>query len=77
MEKKKEMRVYIVNYDFIAEKYGEDYNIDIIDDESFMTMAEELGSVYSLKGFQAEWNYNSEMLSMADYSYMRFIEVEQ
>lgn len=77
MEKKKEMRVYIVSYNFIMDMYGEDFDINTIDDDSFMTMAEDEGNVYSLKGFQYQWNYENETMPNADYSYIRFIEVEQ
>lgn len=55
--------------------YGEDFDINTIDDDSFMTMAEDEGNVYSLKGFQNQWNYENETMPNADYSYIRFIEV--
>lgn len=42
-------------------------------DEEFMNLAEEFGSIYSLKGFVNEWNYG--IASYNDYSYIRFIEV--
>ena len=76
MESKKEIRVYIVSYNFIMDKYGEDFDINTIDDDSFITMAEDEGNVYSLKGFQNQWNYENETMPIADYSYIRFIEVE-
>jgi hypothetical protein len=75
MENKKEMRVYIVSYNFICDVYGEDFDVNTIDDDSFMTMAEDEGNVYSLKGFQNQWNYENETMPNADYSYIRFIEV--
>ena len=75
MENKKEMRVYIVSYNFICDMYGEDFDVNSIDDDSFMTMAEDEGNVYSLKGFQNHWNYENETMPNADYSYIRFIEV--
>lgn len=75
METKKEMRIYIVSDEKIISEYGEDVYINTIDDENFMRMAEDEGTVYSLKGFQYQWNYENDTIPMADYSYIRFIEL--
>lgn len=48
---------------------------DITDDE-FMDMAEEEGTVYSLKDFQEVWNHYCYVMATPEYSYIRFIEVE-
>jgi hypothetical protein len=46
----KEIKVYMIEVD---EKGSDDYT-----DEEFMKLAEEQGTVYSLKGFQDEFNYD-------------------
>lgn len=73
---KKEVRVYIISIDIVEEKYPELDNISNITNEEFMDMAEEEGTIYSLNNFQFQWNNNSEFMPLADYSYIRFIEVE-
>lgn len=65
----KEIRVYIVNADMYE---GEEYICDL-SNEAFMAIAEEQGTVYSLKGF--EWSYNNEDVDTIN-TYMRIIEVE-
>lgn len=48
----KEIRVYVIN----TELYEQDIDVTSISDEEFMDIAEELGSVYSLKGFEKAFN---------------------
>ena len=65
----KEIRVYVVNcglYD------GEEF-ISEMTNEQFMAIAEEQGGVYSLKGFERD--YNDEYIGSA-FTFIRFIEVE-
>lgn len=65
---KKEIRVYVV------EDTGEDDFWSIFDDqERFMELAEEQGTVLSLHGFAQE--YNCDRLN-TDATYIKFIEVE-
>ena len=66
---KKEIRVYVLNI--------EDYEGAFCDlsDEEVMDMAEESGSVYSLKGFENAFNDAEDNLN-PDYYCIRFIEVE-
>lgn len=45
----KEIRVYVIEVD---DKGSDDYT-----NEEFMTLAEEQGTVFSLKGFQDYFNY--------------------
>ena len=72
----KELRVYVVNMEDFE---GEFQNLS---DEEVMNIAEESGSVYSLKGFENAFNscdsenYARFIELNADYSYIRFIEVE-
>lgn len=73
---KKEVRVYLISTEIVEEKYPELDSINNISDEEFMDMAEEEGTVYSLKGFQEQWNHYGYEMATPDYSYIRFIEVE-
>lgn len=50
---KKETRIYMIEVD---EKGSDDYT-----NEEFMTLAEEQGTIYSLKGFQDEFNYTDNI----------------
>lgn len=66
---KKELRVYAVAVsDFEVGEYN--FNVS---DERFMDLAENAGTVWSLKGFQDAFN-SDECPSPYD-SYIRFIEV--
>ena len=56
-------RIYIIN---VPENKGSD---DFTDDE-FMDMAEEQGTVYSLKGFQNAFNYED---GINENKYIRII----
>ena len=49
----KEIKIYMIEVD---EKGSDDYT-----DEEFMTLAEEQGTVYSLKGFQDAFNYEESI----------------
>lgn len=71
---KKEVRVYIVETfnDDIEEKI----DINNLTDDEFIELAEEQGTVYSLKGFQNQWNHYCYAMATPEYSYIRFIEVE-
>ena len=63
----KEMRVYVIDTYLIEEE------IDITTDNDFMEVAERLGTVFTLKGFEHAFN-NEELNTNVDY--IRFIEVE-
>ena len=81
MESKKEMRVYVVPFDKVFDKVDKIINEEIFDvnninDEQFMDIAEKYGEVYTLNGLQNVWNNDSSMCPQADYTYIRFIEVE-
>ncbi len=60
----KQTRVYMIEVD---EKGSDDYT-----NEEFMTLAEEQGTVYSLKGFQDDFNYTENI--SANY-YIRFLTI--
>lgn len=65
----KEIRVYVVDVDL----YDGDTYLDYLTDYEFMEVAEEMGSVYSLRGFQ--YDYNQDNISSI-HTIIRFIEVE-
>lgn len=65
----KEIRVYVVDVDL----YDGDTCLDYLTDYEFMEVAEEKGSVYSLRGFQ--YDYNQDNISSI-HTIIRFIEVE-
>ena len=48
-----ETKIYMITVDG---RGSDDYT-----DEEFMTLAEEQGTVYSLKGFQDDFNYTEEI----------------
>ena len=58
-----EYKIYMIQVD---DKGSDDYT-----DEEFMTLAEEQGTVYSLKGFQDAFNYTDAISE--DY-YIRIIK---
>lgn len=78
----KEVRIYLiseeqynkwlVNHNFNNINYNEEY-IYKISDEEFIEMAEECGFVYSLNGFETQWNKSFDVVPSADNSYMRII----
>ena len=75
---KKETLIYIVS---TTNAYGEPYAFNLKDiqnmsDEEFIETAEEQGLVWSLEGFQNNWNTVYESLPEKDESVMRIIEVE-
>lgn len=75
---KKETLIYIVS---TTNAYGEPYAFNLKDiqnmsDEEFIETAEEQGLVWSLEGFQNNWNTEYESLPEKDESVMRIIEVE-
>lgn len=63
----KKLRVCAVDIDTIEEQTC------LVTDEIFMQLAEERGTVYSLKGFELAFNYE-ELNTSTDK--IRFIEVE-
>lgn len=65
----KEFRVFVVNCDLYE---GEEVLMEL-SDEAFMDIAEAQGSVYSLKGF--EWDFNDEKICCAS-CFIRILEVE-
>lgn len=64
----KEMRVYVIDTYLIEEENAINYT-----DNDFMEVAERLGTVFTLKGFENAFN-NEELNTHVDY--IRFIEVE-
>lgn len=68
----KEIRVYVVNCD----NYEGCEDLKAISDLRFIEIAEEQGNVWSLMGFQANWNEWDFTCPDAESSYIRFIEVE-
>ena len=64
----KEMRVYVIDTYLIEEENAINYT-----DNDFMEVAERLGTVFTLKGFENA--FNSEELN-THVDYIRFIEVE-
>lgn len=62
-----EMRAYLIRVE-------DDNGSDDYDDEEFMTLAEEQGTVMTLKEFQDWYNYEHEV-DREDY-YLRFISVK-
>lgn len=65
------IRVYIINLDKLDDiKGSDDYS-----NEEFMDIAEEQGTVYTLKGFQNAFNYE-ESISPIN-CYIRFIDTER
>lgn len=63
----REIRVYSININEI------DDNIDKYSNDKFIDIAEKLGTVYSLQGFENAFNY--EYINTGT-DYIRFIEVE-
>ena len=75
---KKETRIYIVS---TTNADGEPYALNLFDiknmsDEDFIKEAESQGLVWSLEGFQYNWNTKHESLPEKNESVMRIIEVE-
>lgn len=75
---KKEIRIYIVS---TTNAEGETNALNLSDiqqmnDIDFMEEAEEQGYVWSLVGFQMNWNNRQESLPVKEESEMRIIEVE-
>lgn len=75
---KKEIRIYIVS---TTNAEGEANALNLSDihqmnDIDFMEEAEEQGYVWSLSGFQMNWNNRHESLPAKEESEMRIIEVE-
>lgn len=68
----KEIRVYAVSCD----NYDGDKDLTTISNEEFMSIAESQGNVWSLMGFQLNWNHWECYCPDATSSYLRFIEVE-
>ena len=64
----KEMRVYVIDTYLIEEENAINYT-----DNDFIEVAERLGTVFTLKGFENA--FNSEELN-THVDYIRFIEVE-
>ena len=65
------IRVYVINLDKLdVVKGSDDYS-----NEEFMNMAEEQGTVYTLKGFQNAFNYEESISSFN--CYLRFIDTER
>lgn len=72
---KDNVRIYIVSQESYTD-YSEKHNIkrvEDIPDNDFVDMAEEEGSVFTLKGFEFNWNEYSMFMPDADNSYIRII----
>lgn len=68
----KEIRVYVVNCD----NYEGCEDLQAVSDLRFIEIAEEQGNVWSLMGFQTNWNDWGRTCPDAESTYIRFIEVE-
>lgn len=72
---KDNVRIYIISQESYTD-YSEKHNIkrvEDIPDNDFVDMAEEKGSVFTLKGFEFSWNEYSMFMPDADNSYIRII----
>lgn len=72
---KDNVRIYIISQEAYTD-YSEKHNIkrvEDIPDNDFVDMAEEKGSVFTLKGFEISWNEYSQFMPYADDSYIRII----
>lgn len=65
----KEIRVYVVDFS----KYQGEENVYNMNNIKFMQEAERQGNVYSLKGFENDYNY--DFINTTN-SVIRFVEVE-
>lgn len=73
----KEFRIYIVTHGDWAEysfDRGLSGTLESLTDDQFMAVAEDYGLVYTLNGFERDWNEG--YAPSPDYSSMRIIEVE-
>lgn len=68
-EIKKELRVYLID----IEKLDECIGADDLSDNEFIEIAEEQGTVFSLKGFQESFNRTDEINTTNQY--LRIIEI--
>lgn len=72
----KELRVYVIDIEEIDDDFLDNMGIDQsvqLNDEDFITVAEEQGNVYTLNGFAQAFNHQ-DINSSTDI--IRFIEVE-
>ena len=72
----KELRVYVIDIEEIDDDFLDNMGIDQsvqLNDEDFITVAEEQGNVYTLNGFAQAFN-DQDINSSTDI--IRFIEVE-
>ena len=72
---KDNVRIYIISQEAYTD-YSEKHNIKCVEDipdNDFVDMAEEKGSVFTLKGFEFNWNEYSMFMPDADNSYIRII----
>lgn len=73
----KEVRIYIVSvsdWDCYRDEFDFKGDLATLTDDDFMTVAECIGDVYTLQGFQDDWN--DGIAPMNDYSIMRIFEVD-
>lgn len=61
-----EYRIFIIDDD--------DESVLELSDEKFIELAEQNGTVWSLEGFQDNWNYDSMTMPNPDFSYMRITD---
>lgn len=73
----KEVRIYIVKFcdwDYYRDDFDFKSDLSTLSDDDFMTVAECIGDVYTLQGFQDDWN--DGIAPISDYSVMRIFEVD-
>ena len=63
-----ETRAYLIDLD----EYEDIDSIEKMTDDEFITISEKQGEVYTLEGFQKNWNNENILFN----SYLRFINVE-
>lgn len=72
----KELRIFIVEFDE-WDRHRFEFDVEggllTMSDEDFMTVAEGLGTVYSLDGFQEAWAMGD--VPMCEFSAMRIINI--
>lgn len=67
-------RVYIVSkYNNDVRRYAEKGSIDDMPDHEFVEIAEGEGTVFSLSGFQENWNKYYDTLPYPEASYIRIL----
>ena len=68
----RETRIYLVNLYWICEDFTCE-DIEKWDNERFVEESEKQGLVYSLKGFEGQWNLGD--IPFPDNTYMRILNI--